>query len=321
MLTPRSLPRALVHLRVAALTALLAACAPDVANDRSRGSDATTRGAPAAGEKWKLVYATEVPGRQGLDIFVVDVPGGTPRRVAGVAGRNDFSPSWSPGGKSIVFRRNPARGDEGEIMVVDAARLKTRNLTRSPRVADWSPVWHPAGASIAFFSFPGGRGDIWLMRANGRNRRRLTRVGSLNEYPTFRPDGSRLAFQSHRVGNFDIYAIDLDGRNERRLTNDPRDDKWPAWSPDGQHIAFMSDRDGSEDVFVMRSDGSEARNLTRTPRLSESHPAWAPDGRLTFTRHDDSGPIELWVVDADGTGTGRLATEAQPVFVYDWLDR
>ena len=78
------------------------------------GAVAAAAATPAG--PWRLVYATEVPGRRGLDVYVIDVPGGTPRRVAGVAGRNDFSPAWSPDGSVIAFRRNPVRGDAGEIL-------------------------------------------------------------------------------------------------------------------------------------------------------------------------------------------------------------
>ena len=158
------------------------------------------------------------------------------------------------------------------------------------------------------------------MRRDGKLKRRLTRDGTLNEYPTFSPDGTRVAFQSHRTGEFDIYVIGTDG-SERNLTDHPARDQWAAWSPDGKWIAFTSDRDEGEDVFVMRPDGSGVRNLTRTPSLYESHPAWAPDGRLTFSRHGESGPISLWMIELDGSGAERLDTVAQPVFTYDWLER
>ena len=274
----------------------------------------TGAGPPTA----KLVYAAETPGRRGLDVYVAVVPGGRPRLLAGVAGRDDFSPTWSPDGKLIAYRLNPVRGDEGEIMVVPASGGKPRNLTRSPAVADWSPAWSPDGQSIAFFSTRAGGRDLWTMKRDGTGKRRLTTDGSLNEYPAWSPDGTRIAFQTPRTGEFEIFVMSRDDGEQRNLTQNPARDQWAAWSPDGTWVAFMSMRDGGEDVFVIRPDGTGARNLTRTPRLQESHPSWSATGELTFTRHADTGPISLWAVRPDRSHARRLRTVAEPVFAYDW---
>ena len=270
------------------------------------GVSAADGGSRAEPRPWRLAYASESQGRRGLDIYVAVVPGGSPRRIAGVGGRDDFAPAWSPNGKQIAYRLNPPRSDDSDIMVVAAGGGTPRNLTKSPGVADWSPAWSPDGRSIAFFSMQAGGRDIWLMRPDGTERRRLTRDGSLNEYPSWSPDGRTIAFQSTRDGEFEIYAMSSQGRRQRNLSRHPARDQWAAWSPDGRWIAFMSTRDGNDDVFVMRPDGSGVMNLTRTPELEESHPAWAPSGELTFTRHGETGPIELWSMSATGEGARRL---------------
>ena len=121
-------------------------------------------------------------GKAGLDVYVAFVPGGPPRRVAGAAGRDDFSPAWSPNGKLIAYRQNPPRGDESDIMVVPAQGGSPRNLTRSPGVADWSPAWSPNGKLIAFFSNRAGN-DIWTMRPDGSGRANSREADPLTSTP------------------------------------------------------------------------------------------------------------------------------------------
>jgi Tol biopolymer transport system component len=278
-------------------------------------------GGNGAAKQREFVLAYASDGAGSLDLFVVAVGDGSPRRIA-ASPRDDFSPSWSPDGRRVAYRVNPRRSDVGDIWIVRADGTAARNLTRTPRVAEWSPAFSPDGRRIAYYSaMSGGNGDVWVMRADGTGRRNVTRNGSLNEYPTWSPNGLNLAFNSHRDGQFEVYRSTASGSRQRNLTRHPGEDKWPAWSPDGRHIAFVSDRDGSDDVFVMRADGSGVANLTRTPTLEDSHPAWMPDGRLSFMRHGQTGPIELWSVETDGTDARRLYTAAEPVFVFAWRPR
>ena len=274
--------------------------------------------APAEIRPSRLAFASEVPGRQGLDVYIAEVPGGQPRRLAGVAGRDDFSPSISADGRWVAYRLNPLRGDEGDIHVVATRGGKSRNLTRSSGVADWSPSWAPTGEKIAYFSNQGGEFDVWVMDRDGSSKKRLTHDPAIDEYPSWSPDTRRIAFQSTRDGEFDIFVMESDGDNPVNITHHPAREQWASWSPDGEWIAFMSDREGGEDVFVVRPDGSDVRNLTATPDLQESHPAWLPDGTLTFSRHGESGPISLWAVSLDGLSETRIHTVAQPVFAYSW---
>jgi hypothetical protein len=45
------------------------------------------------------------------------------------------------------------------------------------------------------------------------------------------------------------------------------------------------------------------------------------DGWLSFTRRGETGPIEVWAINVGEAGALRLATPAEPVFVFDWKPR
>src|SRR5215211_4760704 len=62
---------------------------------------------------------------------------------------------------------------------------------------------------IAFAStptpIPKAKSEIYTMRANGSDVRRLTNNAAFEAAPTFSPDGRRIAFASERDGNREIY--------------------------------------------------------------------------------------------------------------------
>jgi TolB protein len=161
---------------------------------------------------------------------------------------------------------------------------------------DGAPSWAPDGKSLVFSVEAGaGKGDIYVMRADGSERRNLTNSPDANDTsPAMSFDGRTIAFESDRGGNVDIYAMDLGGMNVRRLTTDSADDRSPAWSPDGSHLAFTSTRgrrDGA-DLYVMNADGSDAHRLTSDGSV------WAPqysrDGHsIAFQMNRD-----VYVIDA-----------------------
>ena len=76
-----------------------------------------------------------------------------------------------------------------------------------------------------------GNTDLYVMNADGRLQRRLTRAPRDNSAPAWSPDGRKIAFLSTRDGNPEIYVMNTDGTEQRNLTRNPTDDRLVAWSP------------------------------------------------------------------------------------------
>jgi Tol biopolymer transport system component len=141
-----------------------------------------------------------------------------------------------------------------------------------------------------FFGQGSDEADVWVMRADGSERRNLSESVSANEgVAGFSPDGQRLVFRSSRSGNFDLFSMDRGGSGLEQLTDDEARDNFPVFSPDGDAVAFSSDRDGAVDRFgnltfdnYILELGSPAapgklRRITDHPG-QDSHPWYSPDG-------------------------------------------
>ena len=155
----------------------------------------------------------------------------------------------------------------------------------------------PNGDQIVFVSDVGGQEDVYTMKADGTEWKKLSDRGGAN--PKWSPDGSLVAFSSRMDGTREIYLVGSDGIGLRRLTNDPASDFQPNWSPDKTQIVFGSSRDGFPNLFVMDTDGQNQRRLLDTPDLAEWTPTWSPDGaKILFTQQRDGnsdGKFDQWV--------------------------
>jgi WD40 repeat protein len=161
---------------------------------------------------------------------------------------------------------------------------------------------------VAYVNADGGNTDIWSVKINGDDRRRLTTHPGVDEDPAWAPNRLQLAFTSNRDGKRSVFLMNADGSNVTALTDNTGGDYQPAWSPDGSRIAFVSDRTGNPEIHVMEADGSRIVRLTNHPAV-DAQPTWSPDGRRIAFRSERDGYSRIFVVNADGTGLTRLTRE------------
>jgi TolB protein len=95
----------------------------------------------------------------------------------------DDAPAWSPDGSRILFVRYMGGADplmlgagnaEIHTVTIDGA---VTNLTNDPQW-DGYPAWSPDGAWIAYGVNDGREFNLWVMRANGSDKRELPGVPS-----------------------------------------------------------------------------------------------------------------------------------------------
>src|SRR5208283_1678747 len=94
-----------------------------------------------------------------------------------------------------------------------------------------------------------GNLEIWVMDADGNNKRQVTSNGAANFAPYFLPDGKRIIFASNMNDpkngrDFDLYVINIDGTWLDRITYYPDFDSFPMFTSDGKRLVWASNRNG-----------------------------------------------------------------------------
>jgi Tol biopolymer transport system component len=120
---------------------------------------------------------------------------------------------WSARNRVAFVRTRGAftRRVRTDIFSVPGGGGHARRLTSSGGATD--PSWSPHGTRIAYAEGrrrPGIRPGIYVMRANGTHKKRLTRSGTR---PAWSPDGKKIAFL--REGT--IYVMRIDGGDAPRV--------------------------------------------------------------------------------------------------------
>jgi Tol biopolymer transport system component len=191
------------------------------------------------------------------------------------------------------------QGAFSSLMVAQGGDLyQVAQITNEPLNTFWIVVWTPDGRILAANTADGTR-DLWVMDADGTNRRRLTN-GMNAEFPSASPDGRYIAFTSRHWHLNEIWRIDADGSNPTRLA----EGRAPTCSPDGS-VIYVHGRS----LWKVPIQGGTPVELAKGPY---EWPEVSPDGTLVvcYYRDDPAKPPRVAVLSAnDGRLVKMLDTE------------
>jgi TolB protein len=168
----------------------------------------------------------------------------------------DSPPAWSPDSDRIAFASRRFGDGRSRIYVAPAdVRAGATELSGGK-----DPAWRPDGDWIVYNGTDanGSRPGLWLMRADGSDKRQLTDNGN-DQRPVWMPDGESILFMSNgRHGNWEVYRVDWTTGDITRLTyRDGSQDGLPAVSPDGKYFAYLSDEGGVWRIYYAPVEGDE----------------------------------------------------------------
>lgn len=178
---------------------------------------------------------------------------------------------------------------------------------------DGFPSWSPDGTRIVFSTNDPDNYEIWSMKADGSDRRRLTNRVGLDTAPRYSPDGTKVAFvgqfketaSDDEYDTYEIMIVNSDGTNMGRLTASPKTgigwNSVPTWSPDGSKILFSTTREGNPVapvLYTMNPDGSDQKRFGFIFAVEGTSPDWSPvTNKIVFVK-GSAAKGDIWVIDA-----------------------
>jgi Tol biopolymer transport system component len=207
-------------------------------------------------------------------IFIADEDGGNLKRLTDAPGYNAEA-TISQDGSKVIF--TSTRDGDLEIYVMDADGSNVQRLTHEEGY-DGGAFFSPDGSKIVYRAhhptdpqeladyrdlldqglIRPGQVELFIMDADGSNKRQITDNGAANFAPYFHPSGEKIIFSSN-LGDptgreFNLYLINIDGTGLEQITQHGGFNGFPMFSPDGKRLVFASNRDASAEgdmnVFV-----------------------------------------------------------------------
>jgi dipeptidyl aminopeptidase/acylaminoacyl peptidase len=211
-------------------------------------------------------------------------------------------------------------GGDGKIAFVRSNQIYTVNSSGTGVVKltttgkNYRPKWSPDGTRIAYINETSTSAkDVWVMKANGSVKQRVTRLGTVNAAASWSPDGQWLAFGAGNLQKIRSTApfgppVQLSGHFTGCWDCDGSEtgpvpvDRFVAWSPDGTRIAVYNHADAQLDdaIYWYFTGTHEAREVMATGGECCGDADWTD---LTWGPRDEFGYA---VVDYDYDTYERL---------------
>jgi len=224
----------------------------------------------ATGQKKRYSWDYETT----MDIFSSERDGSDIKQLTDEEGY-DAEGSYSPDGKLIVYSTNK-----------DAYNRELSKEEQQKMEVDQS-----------YFC------DLYIMNADGSEKKKLTDVPGYDGGPFFSPDGERIIWRRFSEDGHaaDVFTMNIDGTDEKQLTDFECLSWAPFYHPSGDYIVFAANKLGYSnfEIYMVDVNGlKEPVRVTFTEKF-DGLPVFSPDGeKLVWTSsRTKDGKAQLFISD------------------------
>ena len=287
----------------------------------------------------RLVYQSTAASGGCDQIYSMRIDGSDRRLISKGTGRTTCG-YFYPDGESILYATTHLAGAEcppkpgyerGYVWPIyssyDIVRVKAdgTGLTPLTRTAgyDAEATIAPDGL-ITFTSTRDGDMEIYTMRGDGSDVKRITHRQGPDGGPFFSWDGQRIAFRGRELSEgpeltdylsllkdglwrptqLELFVMDRTGANVRQVTKLGAANFAPSWTPDGKRLIFASNhhnpRGRNFDIFMINVDGTGLERITFNETF-DGFPMFSPDGtKLVFASNREGaqeGETNVFIAD------------------------
>ena len=167
------------------------------------------------------------------------------------------------------------------------------------------------------FEENGAIADVWTMKLDGADKRRVTDFKSMSWAPFPHPSSKYFIFTSNKLGfeNFELFLVDVNGEREPvRVTSTNGFDGLPVFSPDGRKLCWTSGRtsDGKAQLFLADWNDEAARAALQSSPARSSESTFSPQ----ISKADLQREVE-WLTDEKRAG--RMTGSEGAQMTAQWL--
>jgi eukaryotic-like serine/threonine-protein kinase len=213
------------------------------------------------------------------DLFAVSDVRGIFFRSARVPSQLTFGPltysigGWMPGGKKLLVA-----GFERRTELVHYDTASKRVVPFLGGLAAYEVAFSPDQTKIAYVNSVDN--TLWVSRADGSEKIRLTDPPDHAALPRWSPDGKRIAFMRSQLGKpWKVFVISAQGGSPEELLPGDAPQGDPAFSADGTRVIFsgLTFEGAKSDIRIV---DVKTRKVSVVPGSSGLYsPRWSPDRR------------------------------------------